>query len=103
MNLYKISDTLVFKTLKDIKFGYLEIKNYHGEVFKFGDVQSDLRSNLKIKKADFCFNLIKGGSIGFAESYMRDEFETDNLSNLIEITARNINTCLLYTSPSLRD
>ena len=23
---------------------------------------------------------------------MRDEFETDNLSNLIEITARNINT-----------
>ena len=92
MNLYKISDKLVFKTLKDIKFGYLEIKNYHGKVFKFGDVQSDLRSNLKIKKADFCFNLIKGGSIGFAESYMRDEFETDNLSNLIEITARNINT-----------
>ena len=92
MNLYKISDKLVFKTLKDIKFGYLEIKNYHGEVFKFGDVQSDLRSNLKIKKADFCFNLIKGGSIGFAESYMRDEFETDNLSNLIEITARNIKT-----------
>ena len=59
MNLYKISDKLVFKTLKDIKFGYLEIKNYHGKVFKFGDVQSDLRSNLKIKKADFCFNLIK--------------------------------------------
>ena len=92
MNLYKISDKLVFKTLKDIKFGYLEIKNYYGEVLKFGDVQSDLRSNLKIKKADFCLNLIKGGSIGFAESYMRDEFETDNLSNLIEITARNINT-----------
>ena len=36
--------------------------------------------------------MIKGGSIAFAESYMRDEFETNNLSNLIEITARNINT-----------
>ena len=59
MNLYKISDKLVFKTLKDIKFGYLEIKSYHGEVLKLGDFQSDLRSNLKIKKADFCFNLIK--------------------------------------------
>ena len=92
MNLYKISDKLVFKTLKDIEFGYLEIKDHRGEVFNFGDNQSDLRSNLKIKNADFCFNLIKGGSIGFAESYMRDEFETDNLSNLIEITARNINT-----------
>ena len=35
--------------------------------------------------------MIKNGSIGFAESYMRDEFETENLSDLIEITARNIN------------
>ena len=58
MNLYRISDKLVFNTLKDIKFGYLEIKNHNGEVLKFGDHQSDLRSYLKINKADFCFDLI---------------------------------------------
>ena len=43
-----------------------------------------------ITEGDFNYNLIRGGSIGFAESYMRGEFETDNLSNLIELTARNI-------------
>ena len=90
MNLNKISDKVVFRTLKDIEFGYLEITSYYGKHLKFGNPKSDLKANLKIKKSNFSFNLIKGGSIGFAESYMKDEFETDNLSSLIEITARNI-------------
>jgi len=47
------------------------------------------------------YNLIKGGSIGFAECYMRDEFETPNLSNLIEIMARNIK--IVYKFSGLLD
>ena len=76
--------------MKDIEYGYLEITKYSGEILKFGNPNSTLKAVLKIKKPNFTFNLIKGGSIGFAESYMRGEFETDNLSNLIELTARNI-------------
>ena len=90
MSLNNIPDKIVFKTLKDLKFGYLEITNVYGEILKFGNPQDTLKATLKIKKDDFTFNLIKGGSIGFAESYMKGEFETDNLSNLIEISARNI-------------
>ena len=90
MNLYTLSDKIVFNILKDIEYGYLEIKTYQGRLVKFGNKDETLKASIKIKKPNFTFNLIKGGSIGFAESYMRDEFETDNLSNLIEITARNI-------------
>ena len=90
MNLFNISDKIVFNTLKKLKFGYLEITKYNGELLTFGDPKDQLKANLKIKKPDFTFNLIKGGSVGFAESYMRDEFETKNLSNLIEVTAKNI-------------
>ena len=90
MNLFKFSDKIVFNTLKNIKFGYLEIINYNGQIFKFGDPNDPLKANLKIKNPNFTFSLIKGGSVGFAESYMRNEFETKNLSNLIEVTARNI-------------
>tara|TARA_Y100000816_G_C26070752_1_gene563183 strand:+ start:45 stop:1223 length:1179 start_codon:yes stop_codon:yes gene_type:complete len=92
MSLYNFSDKIVFKILKDIKYGYLELTKFNGELLKFGDPQSNLKSVLKIKKPNFTFNLIKGGSIGLAESYMKDEFETDNLSNLIEVTARNVKT-----------
>ena len=90
MGLYSFSDKVVFKILKDIKSGYLEITKYSGEILKFGNPSSSLKAYLKITKPNFTFNLIKGGSIGLAESYMKHEFETNNLSNLIEITARNI-------------
>ncbi len=90
MNLNKISDKIVFSNLKNIKYGYLEITKHNGELLKFGNPKDQLKANLKIKKPNFTFNLIKGGSIGFAESYMKNEFETKNLSDLIEVTARNI-------------
>ena len=101
MGLYNFSDQIVFKILRDIEHGYLEITKYNGELLKFGNPNSPLKSVLKIKKPNFTFNLIKGGSVGFAESYMRDEFETDNLSNLIEITARNIK--IIYKFSGLLD
>ena len=101
MTLYKISDKIVFNILSDIKIGYLEITNYQGKVFNVGNPQDNLKAKLRIINPNFSFNLIKGGSIGFAESYMRGEFETDNLSNLIEITARNIQ--IIYKFSGLLD
>ena len=101
MGLYNFSDQIVFKILRDIEHGYLEITKYNGELLKFGNPNSPLKSVLKIKKPNFTFNLIRGGSVGFAECYMRDEFDTDNLSNLIEITARNIK--IIYKFSGLLD
>ena len=101
MALNKFSDKIVFSILSNINVGYLEITNYQGKVFRFGNPQDDLKAQLKIKNPNFSFNLIKSGSIGFAESYMRGEFETDNLSNLIEITARNIK--IIYKFSGLLD
>ena len=101
MNFYSFADKIVFRILQDINSGYLEIISFEGEIIKFGNPEDPLKANIRIKKPNFTFNLIKGGSIGFAESYMRDEFETKNLSNLIEITARNIK--VIYKFSGLLD
>ena len=101
MNLYSFADKIVFRILQDIDSGYLEITTFDGEIMIFGNPEDPLKANIRIKKPNFTFNLIKGGSIGFAESYMRDEFETNNLSNLIEITARNIK--VIYKFSGLLD
>ena len=90
MLLNNVADKLVFKFLSKINYGYLELTTFDGNVLKFGNRNDKLQANILIKKQNFNYNLIRGGSIGFAESYMRGEFETDNLSNLIELTARNI-------------
>ena len=91
MILYKIADKVVFNILKKISVGYLEVTLITGELLKFGDHNDKLRADLKITSPNLNYNLIKGGSVGLAECYMRNEFETSNLSNLIELAARNIN------------
>ena len=101
MNLYSFADKIVFRILQDIDSGYLEITSFDGVIMKFGNSEDPLKASIRIKKPNFTFNLIRGGSIGFAESYMRDEFETNNLSNLIEITARNIK--MIYKFSGLLD
>jgi cyclopropane-fatty-acyl-phospholipid synthase len=91
MILHKIADKIIFNILKRISVGYLEITSISGELLKFGNYEDKLKADLKIKSSALSYNLIKGGSVGLAECYMKNEFETSNLSNLIELAARNIN------------
>ena len=91
MLIYKISDSIVFNALKNIKYGFLEIKKVNGEVLKFGNPDDNLKVFLEIKDESLNYNLIKSGSVGLGESYMKDFFITNNLSDLIELTAKNIN------------
>ena len=77
-------------SLKLIKHGFLEIQNHDSKIYKFGNESEQLRAKIKINKPGLTLQIIKSGSVGLAEAYMRNEFETDNLTNLIEITAKNI-------------
>ena len=93
----KISNSFVFKILKHIKHGHLKLTNFNNDVFYFGDEKENLKAEIKINQPGFFLNVIKNGSIGLAESYMKGEFETNNLSNLIELTARNIDVIYKFS------
>ena len=97
----RISDKIVFNALKNIKYGFLEITNFDGEVLKFGDINEELKVRIIIKHPSLNYNLIRNGSIGLAESYMQGYFETENLSDLIELTAKNIK--LIYKFSGILD
>jgi len=97
MIIYKISDSIVFNALKNIKYGFLEIIKIDGEILKFGNPEDNLKVSLTIKDESLTYNLIKNGSIGLGESYMKNFFTTNNLSDLIELTARNIKTIYKFS------
>ena len=101
MNLNKISDKLIFKTLKFIKHGNIELINHDNKSYNFGDPGEKLKVTIKINKPGPTYQIIKSGSVGLAEAYMRGDFETDNLTNLIELTAKNIK--LMYKFSGLLD
>ena len=90
MILNSIADKIVFKALGRIKYGRINLTNYDGSKLNFGNEDEKLIANIKINKPGLMSNIVNKGSVGLAEAYMREDFETDNLSNLIEITAKNI-------------
>ncbi len=85
-----IADKVVFSALKHIRCGKINLTNYDGSKLIFGKENKLLNVNIKINKPGLMTRIINKGSIGLAEAYMNGDFETDNLSNLIEITAKNI-------------
>jgi len=101
MNFNKIADKIVFNSLKLIKYGSIELVNCDNKKYNFGNPNEELKVKIKINKPGLTYQIIKSGSIGLAESYMRGDFETDNLTNLIELTAKNIK--LIYKFSGLLD
>ena len=76
MNLTNITDKIVFETLKFIKYGNIELINYNNKKFSFGNPNEKLKVKVKINKPGFTYQIIKNGSIGLAEAYIRGDFET---------------------------
>ena len=101
MNLNNWSDKIVFSSLKLIKKGHLILTNYDDQKYLFGDPSQKLKVKIKINKPGLTYQIVKSGSTGLAEAYMRGDFETDDLTNLIELTAKNIK--LVYKFSGLLD
>ena len=101
MNLNNWSDKIVFSSLKLIKKGHLILTNYDDEKYLFGDPSQKLKVKIKINKPGLTYQIVKSGSTGLAEAYMRGDFETDDLTNLIGLTAKNIK--LVYKFSGLLD
>ena len=91
MNFDYISNKIVFSALKHIKHGKINLINYDQKKYTFGYENDSLNVKVKINRPGLMKNIIKKGSVGLAESYIRGDFETNNLQDLIEIAAKNIN------------
>ena len=90
MSSFKISEKFVLNKLKNITQGNLKLINYDGKVFHFGDLESKLSSDIKVNNPHFYFNVVMGGSSALGEAHMKKDFYSTNLTNLVELTARNI-------------
>ena len=83
LNPHKLSENFIKKKLTLIKEGSLNLTNYDGSNNKYGKINSKIKADIEINNSKFYFNILKGGSTGLAESYVRDEFKTSDLTSLI--------------------
>ena len=97
LGISSIADNFVFYNLKNIDYGYLHLIDSKGREYFFGDKDSTLKANLKINSPKFSLKLLTKGSSGLGESYINNEFQTNDLSSLIELSARNINAIYKFS------
>lgn len=79
-----------YKFLSKIEKGTLEVIFTNGKKEIFGD-NTNPKATLHIFNNNFFKRVLLYGDIGFAESYMDEEFETNNLTNLISLALLNSN------------
>tara|TARA_Y100000590_G_scaffold470003_1_gene661229 strand:+ start:3384 stop:4574 length:1191 start_codon:yes stop_codon:yes gene_type:complete len=76
------------KIFQKTKIGILKVTFPSKKIKYFGN-NSDINADLIIKNYKFLFKLLTKGSVGFAESYIEGDFETENLTSLLVFARKN--------------
>lgn len=78
-----------FALLSNVKSGHLVLSLPDGRTEYFGNANDSLHADLHILDWAVFNAVLKHGDIGFAESYIRGQWNTSNLKSLLEMAIRN--------------
>jgi cyclopropane-fatty-acyl-phospholipid synthase len=79
----------VLKLLSQLKSGYLKMTLPDGQTKEFGDIADALQADIQIFDWNVFKELMSHGDIGFAESYIRGEWDSKDLKAILELAIRN--------------
>ena len=88
----KTCRTLFLKCLNQLPFGRLTIKENGDVVARFGTEESDLHATVNIKDVQAYRRLLLGGSVGAGEAYMDGLWDSDDVTAVVRVFARNLPT-----------
>ena len=84
----RIARWLLFRLLSGIRHGSLTVRE-GAQTFHFGEAAAALRAEVEILSPKVYWRALTGGSLAVAESWMDGEWETHNLTVLLELFAAN--------------
>ncbi|STR62181.1 S-adenosyl-L-methionine dependent methyltransferase [Klebsiella michiganensis] len=84
----RIARWLLFRLLSGIREGALTVRE-GAQTFHFGDPAAALRAEVHVLSSGVYRRLLTGGSLAAAEAWMDGEWESQQLTPLLQILARN--------------
>ncbi|KGA35304.1 cyclopropane-fatty-acyl-phospholipid synthase [Pectobacterium brasiliense] len=84
----RIARWLLFRLLSGIREGAITVRE-GAQTFHFGDAAAALRADVQILAPSVYWRLLTGGSLGAAEAWIDGEWETNQLTPLLQILALN--------------
>ncbi|OJF68660.1 SAM-dependent methyltransferase [Alteromonas sp. V450] len=88
----KTCRTLFLKCLTQLPFGNLTIKENGDIIAQFGNERDELRATVNIKDVHAYRRLLLGGSVGAGEAYMDNLWDSDDVTSVVRVFARNLPT-----------
>lgn len=82
--------TTVLRILSEMRRGYLTVRMPDGEIITYGDPGSSHRARIHILNPAFFRKCVLYGDIGFGESYVDGDWETDDITAVISWFLLNI-------------
>ena len=90
-------EKFALKFFEKTKYGSLSVEFPSGKISKFEGKEYGVSAKIKLKNFLLIKKIVKRGAIGFAESYMDGDFNTDDLKNLLIFAEKNKSSFLIYS------
>ena len=87
---YSLYKNIVFRILSKMNKGKLHVILPDGEEHTFGGNDGGISANIRINSDRFFRRIVLYGDIGFGESYVGGEWDTDNITNVISWMILNV-------------
>ncbi len=84
----RLARWLLFRLLGGLQQGSITLRE-GGQTFHFGDSGASLRAEVNVLSTGVYWRLLTGGSLAAAEAWMDGDWETQQLTPLLEILALN--------------
>ena len=75
--------------LSGLRYGAITIQTAGQEAVTFGKTATRMHAVIYVRNPRFFWRTVRGGDIGFAESFIDNDWDTDDLPMLIRILAEN--------------
>ena len=89
MALNNVYQNIVLKLLEKMQHGKLRLSIKNGAEYSFGQGDGTI-ADIRVNDENFFKRIVLYGDIGFGESYMLNEWETSNLTNVISFLLGNM-------------
>ena len=86
---FRIARTLVFYHLRQLQHAGLCLEDVDGQCYHFGDPRAPSQGTLTVRHPGFYQRVLAQGSIGAGESFGDGWWETEDLTALVRVLARN--------------
>jgi cyclopropane-fatty-acyl-phospholipid synthase len=83
-------EKLILAQLAKMQLGRLNLSLPDGRLLKIGNGEGNVEANIDIKTTAFFKRCLLYGDIGFGEAYVENEWDTDNIVNVIKWFLLNI-------------